>query len=68
MLALYMVHIRIWGVVARDAKGKPVLLLGGQPNKYRHSFEERFKQLSDAVEDSVRSRSRAASQVERIPA
>jgi cytochrome c biogenesis protein len=68
MLALYMVHIRIWGVLARDAKGKPVLLLGGQPNKYRHSFEERFKQLGDAVEGAIRSRSRAASQVERIPA
>ena len=49
-LALYMVHIRIWGVVGHDAKGRPVLVLGGQPSKYRESFEERFKHLADAVE------------------
>jgi cytochrome c biogenesis protein len=68
VLALYMVHIRIWGVIARDAKGKPVLLLGGQPNKYRHSFEEQFRRLGDAVEEAVRSRRGAAREHERIPA
>jgi cytochrome c biogenesis protein len=53
ILALYMVHIRIWGVVGRDAKGRPVLVLGGQPNKYRESFKERFNHLADAVEESL---------------
>jgi cytochrome c biogenesis protein len=53
VLALYFVHVRIWGVVARDSKGRPVLLLGGQPNKYRHSFEEQFKKLADRVENEL---------------
>jgi cytochrome c biogenesis protein len=54
ILALYMVHIRIWGVLGRSAKGKPVLVLGGQPSKYRESFQERFKHLADGIEDSLR--------------
>jgi cytochrome c biogenesis protein len=51
VLALYTVHIRIWGVIGRDAMGRPVLLLGGQPSKYRESFEVRFKKLGDAVQE-----------------
>lgn len=67
VLALYMVHIRIWGVIGRDAKGRPVLLLGGQPSKYRHSFEVRFEKLADQVEEELRSQ-RSTAQPERIPA
>ncbi len=67
-LALYMVHIRIWGVVGRDAKGRPVLVLGGQPSKYRESFEERFKHLADAVEASLRAPEKAVREVERFVA
>ncbi len=67
ILALYMVHIRIWGVLGRDAKGRPVLLLGGQPNKYRHSFEVRFGKLADRVEEELRLHASAA-EPEQIPA
>ena len=67
-LALYMVHIRIWGVVGRDAKGRPVLVLGGQPSKYRESFEQRFKHLADAVEASLRAPEKAVHEVERFVA
>ena len=67
-LALYMVHIRIWGVVGRDTKGRPVLVLGGQPSKYRESFEERFKHLADAVEASLRASAKAVHEVERFVA
>jgi cytochrome c biogenesis protein len=67
ILALYMVHIRLWGVVTRNAKGQPVLLLGGQPNKYRHSFEEQFKKLADAVEVELRAQAKSE-EPERIPA
>jgi len=50
MMALYMSHVRIWGVVGRDRKGQPALLLGGQPSKYRESFERRFNQLAGELE------------------
>ncbi|MFB3923024.1 MAG: cytochrome c biogenesis protein ResB [Terriglobia bacterium] len=67
-LALYMSHIRIWGVIGRGAKGQPVLLLGGQPSKYRESFEERFKHLADAVQEALRAPSDAKREPERIVA
>lgn len=68
ILALYMVHVRIWGVVGRNAKGKPVLVLGGQPNKYRESFQERFKHLADAIEESLRAPEEAKHEAERSAA
>ena len=67
-LALYMVHIRVWGVVGRDAKGRPVLVLGGQPSKYRESFEDRFNELADALEASLGAPAKAVREVERIVA
>jgi cytochrome c biogenesis protein len=50
MMALYLSHIRIWGIVAADRKGQPVLLLGGQPSKYRENFERKFNELADEVQ------------------
>ena len=50
MMALYMSHVRLWGVVGRDRKGQPALLLGGQPSKYRESFERRFNELAGKLE------------------
>jgi cytochrome c biogenesis protein len=50
MMALYMSHVRLWGVVGRDRKGQPTLLLGGQPSKYRESFERRFNELAGELE------------------
>jgi cytochrome c biogenesis protein len=49
MMALYFSHIRVWGVAAVDRKGQPVLLLGGQPSKYRENFERKFHELTDKV-------------------
>jgi len=53
MMALYLSHIRIWGVVAADRKGKPALLLGGQPSKYRENFERKFHELTGQVESAL---------------
>jgi len=53
MLALYLSHIRIWGIVAADRKGQQVLLLGGQPSKYRENFERKFHDLTNAVETAL---------------
>ena len=54
MMALYLSHIRIWGVVANDRKGRPVLLLGGQPSKYREKFERTFQHLADELEKALK--------------
>jgi cytochrome c biogenesis protein len=50
MMALYMSHVRVWGVVGTDSKGRPALLLGGQPSKYRESFERQFTEMVRALE------------------
>jgi cytochrome c biogenesis protein len=67
-MALYLVHVRIWGVVGRDAKGRKVLLLGGQPSKYRESFEHRFHALADALEETMRVKGSPEAEPERISA
>lgn len=53
MMALYFSHIRIWGIVATNQKGQPVLLLGGQPSKYRENFERKFNELGGKVEAAL---------------
>jgi len=52
MMALYLSHIRVWGVVGRDParRGRLLLILGGQPSKYRESFEKRFGELAGELE------------------
>jgi cytochrome c biogenesis protein len=54
MMALYLSHIRIWGIVGRDRKGRPALLLGGQPSKYREAFERRFNELTEELQTALR--------------
>ncbi len=53
MMALYLSHIRIWGIVAADKVGRQSLLLGGQPSKYRENFERKFHELTDEVEAAL---------------
>ncbi len=53
MMALYLSHIRIWGIVSENREGQPVLLLGGQPSKYRENFERKFQELSGRVESAL---------------
>jgi cytochrome c biogenesis protein len=54
MMALYLTHIRIWGVAGADRKGRPVLLLGGQPSKYRENFERKFHKLAGELETTLK--------------
>lgn len=53
MMALYLSHIRVWGVAGVDRQGKPALLLGGQPSKYRENFERKFVELADEVQSAL---------------
>ena len=48
-VAFYMVHMRLWIVVVPDAKGKLVLWIGGQANKNRDRFEQKFGEVVDAI-------------------
>jgi cytochrome c biogenesis protein len=53
IMALYLSHIRIWGIVGNDRLGRAALLLGGQPSKYRDNFERKFLELADEVQSAL---------------
>ncbi len=48
-VAFYMVHMRLWVIALPDARGKLVLWIGGQANKNKDSFEQKFSQVVDLV-------------------
>ena len=48
-VAFYMVHMRIWVAAVPNAKGKLVLWVGGQANKNRDRFEQKFNELADQI-------------------
>ena len=56
-VAFYMVHMRLWIVALPDKKGKYVLWVGGQSNKNRDRFEQKFKQLVDNIRTELESAS-----------
>ena len=68
MMALYLAHTRIWGVVGHDRKGRAVLVLGGQPSKYRASFEAQFESLAEALTQEMRAVADSARELERLTA
>ena len=48
-VAFYMVHMRIWIAAVPDARGRLVLWVGGQANKNKDRFEQKFKDLVDEI-------------------
>ena len=48
-VAFYMVHMRIWVTAVPNAKGKLVLWVGGQANKNRDRFEQKFTELVELI-------------------
>jgi len=48
-VAFYMVHMRLWIVAVPNAKGKLVLWVGGQANKNRDRFEQKFSDVVEAI-------------------
>jgi cytochrome c biogenesis protein len=54
-VAFYMVHMRIWIVAIPDAKGKLVLWIGGQANKNKDSFEQKFKEVVEGIRTELES-------------
>jgi cytochrome c biogenesis protein len=48
-VAFYMVHMRLWITVVPDARGKLVLWIGGQANKNRDRFEQKFNEIVETI-------------------
>jgi cytochrome c biogenesis protein len=48
-VAFYMVHMRLWIVAIPDTRGKLVLWIGGQANKNRDRFEQKFGDVVEAI-------------------
>jgi len=52
----YIVHTRFWALPVRDAKtGQWALWIGGNANRNRDAFEQRFNELTAAVELELKS-------------
>jgi len=48
-VAFYLVHMRVWIAAVPDARGRLVLWVGGQANKNRDRFEQKFNELVDDI-------------------
>lgn len=48
-VAFYLVHMRVWVTAVPDAQGRLVLWIGGQANKNKERFEQKFDTLVDEV-------------------
>ena len=55
----YFVHVRVWAVPVRDARGKLTLWIGGTANKNKDVFEQRFRKLIEQIESEVKISSKA---------
>jgi len=54
-VAFYLVHMRVWITAIPDARGKLVLWVGGQCNKNRDSFNQKFNELADNIRTELES-------------
>jgi cytochrome c biogenesis protein len=48
-VAFYLVHMRVWVTAITNPQGSLVLWVGGQANKNRDRFEQKFKGLVDSI-------------------
>ncbi len=48
-VAFYLVHMRVWIAAAPNARGSLVLWIGGQANKNRDRFEQKFNELVENI-------------------
>ncbi len=52
-VAFYMVHMRVWITAVPNARGSLVLWIGGQANKNRDRFEQKFNGLVDNIRSEL---------------
>jgi cytochrome c biogenesis protein len=48
-VAFYMVHMRLWIAAVPDADGRLVLWVGGQTNKNKDRFEQKFDEVVEEI-------------------
>ena len=48
-VAFYMVHMRIWVTAVPDVEGRLVLWIGGQANKNKDRFQQRFDDVVEGI-------------------
>ncbi len=56
-VAFYLVHMRVWVAAVPDARGKLTLWIGGQANKNRDRFEQKFDELVHSIRTELQSAS-----------
>ena len=56
-VAFYLVHMRVWIAAVTDMRGNLVLWIGGQANKNRDRFEQKFNELVDNIRTELESAS-----------
>jgi cytochrome c biogenesis protein len=54
-LVFYFVHMRVWAVPVRDARGELKLWIGGTANKNKDAFTQRFRKLVEEIESELKS-------------
>ena len=52
-VAFYMVHKRLWIVAVPNTKGKLVLWIGGQANKNKDRFEQKFGEVVNSIREEL---------------
>ena len=54
VVVFYLVHMRLWVVPVRDARGQLQLWVGGIANKNKDAFEQRFRDIVEKIESEVK--------------
>jgi cytochrome c biogenesis protein len=62
-LVFYLVHVRVWAVPVRDARGQLKLWIGGTANKNKEAFEQRFRDLVEQIESELKISVKAGAEV-----
>jgi cytochrome c biogenesis protein len=50
----YVIHVRIWVVPVKDARGGLALWIGGSANRNRDAFEQTFKRFVEQIEKELK--------------
>jgi cytochrome c biogenesis protein len=54
VVAFYLVHMRVWVVPVRGARGNLLLWVGGTANKNREVFQQKFTRLADEIQNQLK--------------
>jgi cytochrome c biogenesis protein ResB len=52
--AFYLVHMRVWVVPVRNARGSLILWAGGTANKNREAFQDKFAEIVGNIQAELK--------------